>query len=282
MKIRIRSNLETKRIEVDDSSGQDLRLFDLKEALSKAYNIPTTSMTFCWDISGEEGLWKDANEPGPDSTLLSMLNIKNGSLLYLCGRLEKHIVEKSYVDSTGSVISKGEHYNLVVDECDDLDDSKALSGDGEKETVTDQTNATSTTTTGSTTSSIAETDTNSTSRNALADVDEVMSAAYSPSRSGEDGVRAPDAARRMRLVDDLPYDRDYRSSNYLPPGVDRELLSPGMEAALRVMESAGTGRLPPSFNMDAQVRHLISIIAILDQCCTDYVRTQPLAFSSTL
>lgn len=253
MKIRIRSNLETKRIEVDDSLEQNPRLSDLKDALSLTYKIPTESMTFCWDISGEDGLWKDQTQPGPDSTLLSMLNIKNGSLLYLCGRLMKTVVEKSYVDSTGSVISKGEHYSLVVDE--DSDDNNEASS-GEKEAASEQAlpPTTSTSTTTSTAAVAADTDTNTSSSSAmdtatsrsdaLADVDEVMSAAAcgSPSRNdGSDGVRAPDAARRMRLVDDSPYGGGggYTHSKYLPPGVDRGLLSPGMEAALRVMESAG-------------------------------------------
>ena len=80
MIVSVRSNIETKRIELKQ---EDPTLGALLDAISSTYGIPSTEIGLSFDLKNEEIL------DGDPSNLLRDMDVKHGSMLYLCGRMQK-------------------------------------------------------------------------------------------------------------------------------------------------------------------------------------------------
>jgi hypothetical protein len=103
MIVRIRSSVGTWRIDISDNAS----LGDLKAAISLEYGIPIQAIILANDLQIKESFI------GNDIKL-SQFGIKHGSLLYLDGRHEKKVIEKSYIDDDGKIVEAG--VKIVVKE----------------------------------------------------------------------------------------------------------------------------------------------------------------------
>ena len=102
MIVRVRGSLGTWKLNLSESVKT---LQDLKHLISLQYNIPAESQIFSWDIKGSESI-------GPDGASLESVGIKHGCLLFLNGRLEKYVIEKSYVGEGGNIVTAGVSFQV--------------------------------------------------------------------------------------------------------------------------------------------------------------------------
>lgn len=123
MIIRIRSSIGQFKINIPDDLKSTFG--DLQNAIQKESSIPPNLQKLARDINGEELL---KNDP---TSLLSSINITNGSVLFVIGRLEKTTVHKSFIKEGGEVISAGA--SIVVDKSD----SNSTDHTSEKKDLTD-------------------------------------------------------------------------------------------------------------------------------------------------
>lgn len=96
MIIRVRNNLGTWKISLEETSTLD----DLKEAIAVNYKLDRESIALGKEISVAEPFM-------PDTASLSSLGINAGDLVFLAGRLEKEVVESSYIGKDGNIVSAG-------------------------------------------------------------------------------------------------------------------------------------------------------------------------------
>lgn len=97
MIIRVRTNVGASRLEVDPNSS----LSQLQELIIRTLNIGSATVTLASDLSGEHIL-------SPNEQRLSELGIKQGSEVFVIGKFEKRIVEKSYINDQGEVVPAGQ------------------------------------------------------------------------------------------------------------------------------------------------------------------------------
>lgn len=95
--IRIRSSAGTFKVMIETI---DITLQDFKAIVSKQLSIPLESLTLSKDMAGNE-IYAD------NLSKLVDLNIKNGDIVFVVGRLEREIVTKSYVSEDGNVVNAG-------------------------------------------------------------------------------------------------------------------------------------------------------------------------------
>jgi hypothetical protein len=103
MIVRVRSNLETKRVTLNEELPT---LGDLFLSISGAYGIPQAKIALSFDLKNERVL------DGRASTLLKDVDVSHGTMLFLGGRMEKN--EKSFVDGDGLVSHKGVHFTAAA------------------------------------------------------------------------------------------------------------------------------------------------------------------------
>lgn len=97
MIIRVRSSVGTKRVNVPPNVKT---LKQLKEAIAQEFKMEYDTIHLSTTMNGEILL-------GPDDADITTLNINNGDMLYLVGRIEKEVVEKSYIGDGGVIVEAG-------------------------------------------------------------------------------------------------------------------------------------------------------------------------------
>jgi hypothetical protein len=115
MILRIRTNVGVSRIEIDEGAT----LSELKEKIVASLNMqaPSTAIVLALDLRGTNAL--------ADGVLtLRECNIRHGTEIFVLGRFEKRVVEKSYVDPDGAVVQAGTSLHMVDDEGRDIEHNK--------------------------------------------------------------------------------------------------------------------------------------------------------------
>ena len=96
MIVRVRTNLETKRIKL---SQDDPTFLDLRKAIAGEFSIDPGMVFLSFDFQNEQPL--ELN----DASTLAEGDISHGTMLYLTGRMEKN--DKSFIDGDGDISHKG-------------------------------------------------------------------------------------------------------------------------------------------------------------------------------
>lgn len=202
MIIRVRTNLGASRLDIDPTCT----LAQLIDLIIKTLNIQRPTVTLSSDLAG-------ANTYEQSDLKLSDLGIKQGTEVFVIGKFEKRVVEKSYINEQGDVVPAGQ--TLVQVDVDDVnqDDPAALKlsegpQSGEKSASVDidkKECETETKTEAAQQQKTADVNTNnegSTDNPEPADIPfnhEAYRQAYDY-EDVNDGVRAPDEARKMTLL----------------------------------------------------------------------------------
>lgn len=103
--IRVRSSLGTWRFGFI-TDERNITLEQLKSAIRDQYGIAVE----CQILSKDNECY---NVLKPDQASLSDLGVKHGEMVYLSGRFEKQVVEKSYIGENGVVVSAGVKVNIA-------------------------------------------------------------------------------------------------------------------------------------------------------------------------
>ena len=101
MIVRVRTNLETKRIKL---SQDDPTFLDLRKAIAGEFSIDPGMVFLSFDFQNEQPL--ELN----DASTLAEGDISHGTMLYLTGRMEKN--DKSFIDGDGDISHKGINSHL--------------------------------------------------------------------------------------------------------------------------------------------------------------------------
>lgn len=113
MIVRLRSSLETKRINVGSSSTEkDATWEQLCTAVQSTYALPPeVKIILSLDSEGTQRIVASGAEQ------LSDLNVTHGTVLFLQGKLQRTVAEKSYVGAEGNVVNRGDEvYEIVLEE----------------------------------------------------------------------------------------------------------------------------------------------------------------------
>jgi len=104
MLIRVRSSMGTWKIPLNNPPDT-ATLFDVKQLIYNQHDIPIESQLLSRDLKSEHRL-------EPDSASLKSLSISHGDMIFLSGRLEKQVIEKSYIGENGELVKAGIKLNL--------------------------------------------------------------------------------------------------------------------------------------------------------------------------
>lgn len=99
MLIRLRTNLGGCRLEIKKDPA-NWTVAQLKKLVIDSLSITDRAVQLSFDLEGSCII-------GPDSQSLESLSITHGREIFLVGRYQKTVVEKSYVDTDGNVVSAG-------------------------------------------------------------------------------------------------------------------------------------------------------------------------------
>ena len=100
--VRVRQNLGVWKLSLDDSVTL---LSQLKERIFLEHKIPVESQILSRDIEGVQVL-------EPDDATLESIGIEHGTLIYLKGKIEKTVVQKSYIGKNSEIVSAGVSLNI--------------------------------------------------------------------------------------------------------------------------------------------------------------------------
>ena len=113
MIIRLRSSIETKRLNLGTSTNKEHTFGELKACIQTAYSLKGINNIYVsLDSDGQQMIL------GEESATLSSLGISHGTLLFLRGKLVKTIADKSYVAESGDFVTKGQETFEIVLECE--------------------------------------------------------------------------------------------------------------------------------------------------------------------
>lgn len=106
MIIRIRTNVGASKLNVDPTST----FSEFRELVMRTLHIEGPEINLAFDLSGEKLIV-------PNGKSLSELGIYQGSELFVIGKFEKRIVEKSYINDQGEVVPAGQTLVRVDSKC---------------------------------------------------------------------------------------------------------------------------------------------------------------------
>lgn len=117
MKIRLRTNLASHRIDCEKNWTLEKLI---EEIVKQLCIVSRTTVVLSHDLEG-------VNSLQPQGATLEMLGLTDGSLLFLVGKFEKKVVEKSYIDVEGQVVPSGTTLHRVDSEVTQLNEATVSS-----------------------------------------------------------------------------------------------------------------------------------------------------------
>jgi hypothetical protein len=227
--VRIRTSIGTLRVTVDGTT-----IGDLKKAVFVQHSIPVECQNYSWDLNGDKII-------EGDSCYLADCGIIHGSLLFLNQRLEKKVVEKSYVNDKGEMETAG--IKLVVEQEQPISDTCDFKCSGTVSSPPGNSRA-STTQSVDHKTEVAQSSQRPSGRSADGPIFEHSS---DPNRhygfnmplptgtsysDDVEHVRSPDEVQRMRLIDS-PFDRiTAADTSVVPTVIDPEVIEAMRDAGV--------------------------------------------------
>lgn len=210
MIIRVRTNVGASRLDVDPTCT----LTQLIALIIKTLNIQRPTVTLASDLAG-------VITYSQSNLKLSELGIKQGTEVFVIGKFEKRVVEKSYINDEGEVVPAGQ--TLVQIDVEDVSQTEPAARNisesiqsGEKATpeATDKKEFDAAVVANTNNNNQGNTNANNSEPADIPFNYEAYSQAYNY-EDANDGVRAPDEARKMTLLGDGD-----ATSTYSNPGSD--------------------------------------------------------------